>query len=418
MALAHQLENNLDAEISGDLKAKLAKQEPVALPRKLAKALYKRGQNGGLIARIPGWLEAARDAEDDGQALHDAQRDITALLNSKIETYYSLIMMDGDRMGAILSGDTETGTAISYRDSIHPQVHKGFDEAAARQKLIQQYGKQARPVSPNRHLAISGALNDFSQIVARHVVEEEHLGRLIYAGGDDVLAMLPVVDLLPVMQRLRHAYSGTLPEDESLDWGELRGRNKLVCKGGFVWMNGRLMRMMGKHATASCGAVIAHHQAPLSAVLRELRIAEKRAKSEGDRNAFSITIIKRSGGALYLTEKWGEPVRLLMAMRDFLATEGVSRRAVYHTLQWLEEHELPVNAFDTGMVQSLLTYQLDRQANGGAKQQVPELATKLVKLALGWTQEKRIEKLRNFLSVAEFLARETRSSENNRGGDA
>lgn len=47
--------------------------------------------------------------------------------------------------------------------------------------------------------------------MVRHVVEREHLGRLIYAGGDDVFAMLPVADLLSAMQRLCHAYSGHDP---------------------------------------------------------------------------------------------------------------------------------------------------------------------------------------------------------------
>jgi CRISPR-associated protein Cmr2 len=50
-----------------------------------------------------------------------------------------------------------------------------------------------------------------------HVVEEEYLGRLIYAGGDDVLAMLPVADLLPAMQRLRLAYAGHDPAHEQGD---------------------------------------------------------------------------------------------------------------------------------------------------------------------------------------------------------
>jgi CRISPR-associated protein Cmr2 len=43
------------------------------------------------------------------------------------------------------------------------------------------------------------------------VIEREHAGRLIYAGGDDVLAMLPVADLIPAMQRLRRVYSGQDP---------------------------------------------------------------------------------------------------------------------------------------------------------------------------------------------------------------
>lgn len=416
MALAHQLENSADITVSEDLKEKLVDKPRVALPRKLAKKLYS-SENADWIARIPGWLEAARDADDNGKALEEARCELRKLLGKKEEAYYCLIMMDGDRMGAILSGDEETGTAITYQESFHPDVQAGFAKGAAIQTEIDKYGKQKRAVSPNRHLAISGALNDFSQAVARHIVEEEHLGRLIYAGGDDVLAMLPVTDLFSTMQRLRHAYSGTVPEDESVDWGELRKRKTLVCKGGFAWLDGKLMRMMGKNATASCGAIIAHHQAPLSAVLRELRAAESRAKNEGGRNAFSLTVVKRSGGALYLTEKWGEPVELLITLRDFLAQEGVSRRAVYHTLEWLNEHELPASVFENGMAHNLLAYQLDRQAQGAAKEAVPNIVLGLIKLALSWPAAKRIERLRNFLSVAEFLARETRMSDELQGSE-
>ncbi len=277
MALAHQLDQWLarGGRTASGFADAAKKSKPVALPRRL---MMRHAGNRELLddaKRIPGLLEAARDADDDGEAYKQAQRLVRQTLatlspnpspasgrgeNSiKLETYYALLMMDGDRMGAILSGDEATGTAISYRDSFHPQVRDGFDKHAAKQELILKYGDQKRPISPNRHLAISGALNDFSQTVVRHVVEEEHLGRVIYAGGDDVLAMLPVADLLPVMLRLRHTYSGTVPEDENVDWGELRKRNTLVCKNGFACLKGRLMRMMGKNATASTGAVIAHH---------------------------------------------------------------------------------------------------------------------------------------------------------------
>lgn len=408
MALAHQLATNLDMPVSDDLKAHLHDQAyRVALPRKLANELHRSDADFDALARIPGWLDAARESDDESMQ-QAVQREIQGLLGGKVETYYSLIMMDGDRMGAILSGDESTGTAISYLDSFHPTVRDGFEERADKHEAIRKYGTQRRAMTPNRHLSISGALNDFSQIVAPHVVEEEYLGRLIYAGGDDVLAMLPVADMLPVMQRLRDAYSGVSADGDNVDWGELRGRKTLVCKGGFAWLDGRLMRMMGEYATASCGAIIAHHQAPLSAVLRELRNAEKRAKSEGQRDAFSIAVIKRSGGALYLTEKWGRPLEILGATRDFLSGADVSRRAVYHTLEWLKENELPLNAFDTGMAQHLLLYQLSRQASGSSKAQAPVLAQALADLATQWPAHQRVNRLRNFLSVAEFLARETR----------
>jgi CRISPR-associated protein Cmr2 len=380
-----------------------------ALPRSLA------ALRGSLAASIPAALDRLRDSDDseDEVKLRELEGEIKALLGHKPETYYALLMMDGDRMGAILSGDEKTGTAIPYRESFHPQVQKGFDEHAARQPLIKQYGAQKRPISPNRHLAISGALNDFSQTVVRHVVEKEHLGRVIYSGGDDVLAMLPVADLLSTMQRLRYAYSGIDPEHEG---GRHHG---LTLQKGFAALavgEGQnqslksLMRMMGQTATASCGAVIAHHQAPLGAVMRELRAAEKSAKTEGGRDAFSITVIKRSGGTLYLTEKWGEPVKLLGDLRDFLADEGTSRRAVYNSLEWLTDLPDPKNKPE--MLESLLAYQLARQTNGHAKAQAPRLAERLAKLASEQPKD-GLNWLENFLTVAEFLARETRN-----GGEA
>ncbi|TSE27357.1 CRISPR-associated protein Cas10/Cmr2, subtype III-B [Tepidimonas sediminis] len=410
MALAHQLDWWLERgghAAAGTAEA-LKDAEPVALPRRLTRRHAKKPALAD-AKRLPGLLEAARDDEDE--KLADAQKKLRLTLGTalnqdeaKLETYYAMLMMDGDRMGAILSG--EDHTSITYRQSFHPQVQTGFDRHAARQPLIQRYGAQKRPVSPNRHLAISGALNDFSQTVVRHVVEEEHLGRVIYAGGDDVLAMLPVADLLRCMQRLRHAYSGAAPEDEALDWGNLgKDPEALHCKAGFAWLRGRLMRMMGERATASTGAVIAHYQAPLAAVLRELRAAEKRAKSEGGRDAFSITVIKRSGGALYLTAEWGEPLALLGDLIEFLRDEGTSRRAVYRSLEWLRD--LPDPGQQPAMLEKLLAYQLDRQSGGDARKQEPVLAARLTRLAVEQGGEAR-EWLANFLSVAEFLARETR----------
>ena len=111
-----------------------------------------------------------------------------------------------------------------------------------------------------------------------------------------------------------------------------------------------------------------------------------------------------------MTENWGESLKILIKLRNFLAKKGVSRRAVYHTLQWLNDYELPSNAIaEGGLVQSLLTYQLDRQAEGDAKAQVPDLADDLIKMAQNWSQDRWVSNLRNFLSVAEFLAREIRS---------
>lgn len=402
MALAHQMDQWLEAGGRTAEELDLGKLEASALPRRLMK---DPGKRPGLetAKRLPGLLDAA-DERDDDKARHDARKQVCRILGvDQLETYYALLLMDGDRMGQMLSGDDTF--AITYRESFHPRVRQGFDEHAARNPAVHAYGKQKRALSPNRHLAISGALNDFSLTIVRHVVEEEHLGRVIYAGGDDVLAMLPVADALSAMHRLRLAYSG---DDPKHNGG--RDPDGLTLSQGFAMLDGRPMRMMGTGATASCGLVVAHHQAPLGAVRRELEAAEKRAKNEGGRNAFSITVIKRSGGALFLTAKWGEALTLLAELRDFLGFDGVSRRAVYNTLEWLTD--LPEPTGEGEMLASLLAFQLDRQADKAARERhdIPALARRLTALTLQQSKaDARLKWLANFLSVAEFLARETRS---------
>lgn len=417
MALARQLDVWLENDANTSAAAiPEIKVDPVVLPRGLVLRHSKRHPEALQKARIlPALLDAASEMEDESQAekIRHHVRDILAQgppapalkKRVRLESYYGLLMMDGDHMGAILSGDETTGTAITYRESFHEQVRRGFDRLAQSCPAVRDYGNQRRAVSPGRHLAISAALNDFSQHVARHVVEEEHLGRLIYAGGDDVLAVLPVADLMSCASRLRQAYSGITSENAPLDWHTVRQHpQQLHCKNGFAFLRGRLMRMMGKNATASAGLVVAHHQAPLSAVLRELRAAEKRAKEEGGRNAFAITVIKRAGGALHFTAPWGEPMALLLDTIRFLAAPTTSRRAVYHSLKWLAD--LPDPKTHPDILETLLGYQLARQSKGEPAKHAPLLAQRLTQIAQQQAHPK--EWLENFLAIAEFLARETR----------
>ncbi len=413
MALAHQIDQWLahGAQVAPGWSETVARYrpEPVALPHRLTQQHRQNPQGLADAKRLAGLLEIAQDLDDERerQVLQDL---VTRSLGSwkpdgKIqrEAYYALLLMDGDRMGAWLSGEMAQGP--SYRDSFHPAIRDGFDRHARGKPLLEAYGRQRRALSPNRHLAISGALNDFALTLVRHVVEVEHLGRVIYAGGDDVLAMLPVADLLPAMQRLRLAYSGHDPEHTS---GDRRG---LTLQHGFAFLGGRLMRLMGEQATASCGAVIAHHQAPLGGVLRALHEAEQRAKTDGGRDAFSVTLIKRSGGQRRFTAKWGEPLQLLDALRAFLGADGVSRRAVYNSLAWLKD--LPEPQGDGAMLERLLGYQLARQTENKTlldHHDVPGLARRLTALTLQ-QPERRLDWLANVLAVGEFLARETRGIE-------
>ncbi len=413
MALAHQLDRWLegDTPICPELERRLNGVDPVPLPRKLAQEHGGRNRFG-LAKRVPALLDVARESENEHElrkvetlikkAFGEANSELEEI---RLETYYALLLMDGDHMGRILSGDPTF--AITYQESFHPQVRRGFDSRAQANPQLRNYGAQKRALSPNRHLAISGVLNDFALHVVPEVIEGEHLGRVLYTGGDDVMAMLPVADLLSAMRRLRCAYGGEDPQQAHVNWRDVRHQaTGLVCKEGYAYVSRRLMRMMGTTATASCGAVIAHHQAPLAMVLRELRAAEQRAKQEGGRDAFSITVIKRSGGVLSVTAKWGEPLEVLLALRNFLAEPQVSRRAVYNSLAWLED--LPGDA-SADMLGSLLGYQFKRQTardTAWNKHNGSNLCQRIA--ALACQENDRLTWLTRFMGVAEFLAREAR----------
>ncbi len=401
MALAPSLEKLANDPRNTELKDLISEGDQCpTLPRKLA---HLRSSH---VSRIPGALERLRENDNEESESSKLEPKLNEM-GYKPDAYYALLMFDGDDMGRILAGDDQH-TAISYVQSFHPKVRNSFERYARNDKALKEYGDLKRAVSPNRHLAISNALSNFALHVAPFVIEEEFRGKLLYAGGDDVLAMLPVVDLLPAMRRLREAYEGHSDRHRELDWREVKTKKRLTLKDGFAYLKGNLMRMMGG-ATASCGAVIAHHQAPLAMVLRELRSAEQRAKNQGGRDAFCLSILKRAGGALCVCEKWGGADELLERLRKFLAQPGVSRRAVYNSLLWLRD--LPDSAGES-MLSQLLLHQLKRQTDHKTTEDFADLlgiARGLAQLAVSNGNHRTQEWLANFMSTSEFLAREARA---------
>lgn len=423
LALATSLERWIDADGGRNTEADLLQnaQTPTALPRRLMKKLSGKSAATRQLARcLPAWLDDAVDEERD----HRRHR-AAGLLGDKPEAYYAFILMDGDRMGAWLSG-TEADYQLAYRDTWHPKIRHSVDKKFP---ALDAYLDARRPVSPARHMAISAALNDFALHLARHVVEDLCKGKLIYAGGDDVLAMISIDDLMRCLLLLRLAYSGVWPEQsEALtDLLGLQGERDMArLRRGHALYDGRLLRLMGAKATASAGAVVAHHQTPLARVLRELRATEKQAKASG-RDAFAINLLKRSGGAVQLALPWlppgmdwpgalqsdltGSPAALLMRLRNCFAG-NTSRRAAYLTQGWLED--LPT-AEQIGhdalrdLLAANLAHQLQRQGGDDAAAIGRQLATLACALGQGDKKYRVAETIRDTLAVAEFLAREGRA---------
>lgn len=410
--------------------------ERVALPKKLADAL-RHGRYPHFVRQVveclPALLDQLRertDADLDDDRLQGLAKIIEGVIGHKPETYYALIMMDGDSMGAWLSG-TEPRYQLAYRETWHPQIRAGVAERIKQTSGdLARYPDQLRPVSPARHIAVSAALNSFALRFARHIVEDLGKGKLIYAGGDDVLAMISVDDLLPVMFLLRLAYSGVFPvasAEQSWEWLG-GGSARLAIGRGHIRFGQRLFRVMGHKATASLGAVVAHHQAPLASVLRKLRDAEKRAKNAGGRDAFALDLLKRSGGAIQLTCPWllprdekghadwsgfsavnleTTPMGQLIRLRDRFAGEDFSRRAAYLTHGWLDD--MPA---DPAALEAMLAYQFQRQSSRD-KEVAGSLGRSLAHLAHQVSPAASGDFIRDFLAVAEFLAREGRVGKKN-----
>lgn len=431
-SLDRWLRNPVGLDSDAARRIRESKAERSALPGRIV------GENYGVealevAARIPAYLEATSvdDAEEYGRRV----RHVRSLLGERPETYYGLLLFDGDRMGKWLSGEL----APTYAQLMHPVIRQHVQTHFGGQPELSAYLQARRSPSPAFHAALSAALNTFAVEMAQPVVEKAFKGKLLYAGGDDVMALSTSDDLPDMLRLLRAAYSGALKNGGDLARALEDARIAGLGGGHALLQRGRLLRLMGDRATASAGAVIAHQMAPLGAVLRELRAAEARAKSEGGRDAFSISLVKRSGGEQHLTARWHyeecgvDTLHLLGRLRRFLAREQVSRRAVYNTLEWMGD--LPDPDASGHMLEAMLAYQLQRQAGGGkeVKLEAVELAGDLVQLVLaerGRRQEEAARRrqpedgrqpakkgwsaldfLRGFLAVAEFLAREQRRLE-------
>jgi CRISPR-associated protein Cmr2 len=438
-----------------------ADYENVTLPKALMRTLYKRGQlsetEQTTLRKLPDMLDNPPDDAAQAQHLDHTIRQL--LDDNRPETYYALILMDGDRMGGWLAGN-EDDYKLKYRETWHSSVLAEMQNLEMREKYqkeqgaaLRQYLDTKRPVSPGRHGAISQALNDFSTHLARHVVEDCCKGKLLYAGGDDVLALVAVDDLFDCMQLLRLAYSGIAPSD-AMQLGERIGKlqsggsarqRKLLLDKGFGLLNGRLMTLMGHKATASMGAVVAHHSAPLSSVLRELRLAENRAKNTAhgknsigediNRDAFCLRVLKRGGGEVNVTSPWWpvnpatqqpntaqSALALMKQLAEQLALTDFSRGAIYKAQLWFEgltddTKDAKSKTWRDQMTSSL-AYQFSRQK--GDK----EVARQVVDFICDVMQPQHPKTaIENFLVTSEFFAREARAfkeqaAATKRGADA
>lgn len=153
--------------------------------------------------------------------------------------------------------------------------------------------------SASEHRRFSEALARFSG-EARNIVEQKHRGALVYTGGDDLLAFLPLPEAFSCADDLRKRFANAMAS---------------ACPSIAA----------AERPTLSVGLGIGHVMESMGDLLALGRQAEREAKR--DRNALAVVLDKRSGGTRSWRAPWSDdPVRALHHAAALLQDRLPSRK--------------------------------------------------------------------------------------------
>jgi CRISPR-associated protein Cmr2 len=236
---------------------------------------------------------------DIAKRLHESAEDRAR--GEKIENrdkYYAVLLMDGDNMGKLINGAT---TASHWETIMHPNISQRIKQPSFNSLYHDSWSgiwRKRRLVTPAIHSAISEALGDFSIYGVARIIKE-YEGRLIYAGGDDVCAVLPMENAFKAADEIRKYYIGVFQAiDEK---GNISSANPWAPSPGKLSVG----LGIGEGISISAAILICHHKESLQQMIaRAHHLLQDKAKSEAERNACAIELRKRHGGSRYFVRKW------------------------------------------------------------------------------------------------------------------
>lgn len=382
-------------------------------------------------------------AQDNTDDLAYDEDDGTTVKDNK-EKYFAILALDGDEMGKWISGSKSP----TMHHCLSPQAIAYYEKNAP------DFLKAPRAVTPSWHLQFSEALGNFSLHAAQRVVEAFN-GRLIYAGGDDVLAMLPATEALSCARALRAAFRGEIELNE-LAKGKLFGTGTYLKSDratqlfniqheGYLQLHpdsgakaGDQAKLLsdpvkfpaivpGPAADVSVGIAIAHFKSPLQDVVKAAQAAEKRAKNDLGRGAVAISLFKRSGEILEWGCKWaakdkGAPTsqesagyKLLHMLIEHLGAKGNLNSRFPHKLESLLTPYLPSSnsiatdaSFEenfTAILSIELDHCLSRNDGGRLKLEERELFTAYWEELSYLKLEVKLTRFINLLRTAAWMSR-------------
>ncbi len=172
--------------------------------------------------------------------------------------YYSLIALDGDSMGDWISSS------------------ESEQECGEISRKLDEYSSSIRSL-------VSG--------------ENEYCAKIIYNGGDDVMAMAPISTAIPFAIKMANVFNE-----------KTGGRS------------------------ASAGIVICHHQSPLSSAIKSAKDAESEAKKVNGKSAVCVKVIKRSGTPYSVYSHWKDLSSPYEFLVDALKKKQISSNFAYELI--------------------------------------------------------------------------------------
>jgi hypothetical protein len=219
----------------------------------------------------------------------------------------TLVLMNGDGMGAIMRGALETKEGATLKSTLHSQVPQQLLKARGRWRD----GLDSAVLGgPARLAAVAEALGAFSMGSARDAVDKAG-GQMLALAGDEVAALVPRAQALEVTTRLRARY-----------------REPFVS----LPVQGIVRRALhlGHAATTSCVIAVSWRDRPGALLRRCRKVLQVIAKQTLDRDALVVLVRTETGREYMFGGHWGEAddnlgtaIALLRAVREpaaFLAS--------------------------------------------------------------------------------------------------
>jgi len=322
----------------------------------------------------------AEERRKRAQEAHESPDDRT----ENRDRYFAILIMDGDNMGRLVNGET---LASTWESVMHPHIVERLKRPSFEEKyhdnwkqIFENYNK--RLMTPAVHAAVSESLADFSLYGVSRIIKDKK-GRLIYAGGDDVCAVLPVEKAFDAAREIQKYYNSTytlIKQDSSshmeLDaWSPVPG--KLSINLG-----------KGEHISISGAVLICHHKENLAQMIaRAHRLLDERAKNVEGKNACSVELRKRSGGSRYFTAKWDEEAvwTAFTKIGESIRSKNkarVSSSVVYRLEQLRDGIEAIVSSPKREeMLKAFIVKQLER-SSVGSEIDKDDFASKMIQIAL------------------------------------